>query len=275
MEKRQFKSYLERATTRTNGFDVKNQQYYRQWGTRKLVIDTLNPRKRFGRFMLLRYIKKQPRIHRICEIGSGSGIFSNLLAKNGYYVDGYDTDSNAVALAKRSKQRNTTFKQSDIYDIPDKQIYDLIISNSVLEHIKDDNKAVKKMASLIRPGGTCIIAVPANMKYMTEEDKRWGHYRRYTKKSLSEKMSKAGLIPIQSRYYAYPLLKWFYFTFYLRASKKRENIIRKKHIPLYYYILNLIWPIFLIDLLWDSPRATNVLVIARKPDKKRQIRKQR
>ena len=247
-----------------NGFDVENQQYYREWGHKKIKIDTINPRKRFSRTILLKYIKKQKNIKNRCEIGCGVGLLSAFLGKKGYKVDAYDLDTNAINLAKSRKPKNVNFYASNVFNIKNKGKYDLVVTNSVIEHIKDDAKAIRNIYSLLRPGGIAIISVPINMKYYTEFDKKWGHYRRYSRKELMEKMISAGFRIKKTRYFAYPLLKWFYFALYLKAAKKRNRIVKKKTMPKYYYLLNIAWPIFCIDFLFNSKKATNIIVIGKK-----------
>lgn len=51
--------------------------------------------------------------------------------------------------------------KADICDLPfDDDSYDFIICNHVLEHIPDDEKAMKELFRVLAPGGTAIIQVP-------------------------------------------------------------------------------------------------------------------
>ncbi len=246
------------------------QQYYNEWGLRKIKIDKLNPRHRFNRLIVIKYIKKQKNVKEICEIGCGVGLLSSMLAKRGYHIDGYDIDPKAIELAKKIGHKNVNFYVSDIFKINANGKYDLVCNTSVIEHIEDDVGALKKMYDLLRPGGVAIIGVPISKEHMSECDKKWGHFRRYNRKSLSEKMKQAGFTIIAHRYYEYPLLKWFYYWFYLPAARKRRKIVKKKKIPWYYHLLKIIWPVFYFDFLFNSKKATNVLVIGKK-EIKRQV----
>ena len=57
--------------------------------------------------------------------------------------------------------------------------FDFISALDVLEHIKDDIKAVSEINRIVKQGGIVVITVPHRMKYYTYQDKIIGHYRRY------------------------------------------------------------------------------------------------
>ena len=62
--------------------------------------------------------------------------------------------------------------KADICDLPIKNgSYDFILCNHVLEHIVDDNKAMKELYRVLKKGGTGIFQIPLNMSYkQTYED---------------------------------------------------------------------------------------------------------
>lgn len=73
--------------------------------------------------------------------------------------------------------------------------YDLFICSHVLEHVKDDGKAMKELWRILKKDGIGIILVPLSLDY-DKTDEEWGlsevenwrrfdqddHYRRYAKK---------------------------------------------------------------------------------------------
>jgi SAM-dependent methyltransferase len=70
--------------------------------------------------------------------------------------------------------------------------FDAAVSVNVLEHIEDDTVAIRNMYALLKKGGTIGILVPAKQWAHTELDKKLGHFRRYEKEEISEKMRRAG-----------------------------------------------------------------------------------
>lgn len=78
--------------------------------------------------------------------------------------------------------------KADILDLPfDDNEFDLIFCNHVLEHIEDDNKAMKELLRVMKPGGMGIFQVPqelareitfedANIKTPEDRAKHFGQY---------------------------------------------------------------------------------------------------
>lgn len=62
----------------------------------------------------------------------------------------------------------------------------------VLEHIEDDVGALRQVHHLLEPGGKIYISVPAHQALFSSEDIEAGHFRRYSRKSLTKALSAAG-----------------------------------------------------------------------------------
>jgi SAM-dependent methyltransferase len=63
--------------------------------------------------------------------------------------------------------------KADICDLPfENDAYDFIICNHVLEHIRDDKKAMQELYRVLAPGGTAILQVPykATLEKTFEDD---------------------------------------------------------------------------------------------------------
>lgn len=101
---------------------------------------------------------------------------------------------------------NVTF-QSDIQNmisIKD-NTYDYFICSHVLEHVQDDQKAMKELFRILKPEGIGIILVPISIG-LTEVDEEWGlseaenwkrfaqydHCRIYSRNGLIERLQKNG-----------------------------------------------------------------------------------
>jgi SAM-dependent methyltransferase len=78
--------------------------------------------------------------------------------------------------------------------------FDSVVSVNVLEHIDDDRAAVGALASLLRPGGSLLVYVPACPFAFGSMDVALGHHRRYTRGSLRALLESAGLRVEQLRY---------------------------------------------------------------------------
>ena len=91
--------------------------------------------------------------------------------------------------------------------------YDIIYTSNVLEHIDDDVDILKKLHEKINPSGYIAIYVPAFMCLYNELDLAVGHYRRYKKKELIEKLSLAGYKSVDSYYVdSIGFFAWLYLS---------------------------------------------------------------
>jgi SAM-dependent methyltransferase len=63
--------------------------------------------------------------------------------------------------------------------------FDTVLYVDVLEHIEGDREEAKSAANRLKEGGYLIILSPAHPVLYTPFDRTIGHYRRYTKNSLS------------------------------------------------------------------------------------------
>ncbi len=63
---------------------------------------------------------------------------------------------------------------------------------NVLEHIYDDAGALAALKSHLKPGGTCVVYVPALNGVYGPYDREVGHWRRYSKKRLAAVAREAG-----------------------------------------------------------------------------------
>jgi len=95
----------------------------------------------------------------------------------------------------------------DIQEMPavDDEKYDLFICSHVLEHVKDDKKALRELYRILKPDGIGILLVPLDLEQdtideefgLTEEEnwKRFGqgdHVRKYSKQGFIGRMEEAG-----------------------------------------------------------------------------------
>jgi SAM-dependent methyltransferase len=72
-----------------------------------------------------------------------------------------------------------------IADLPPGEQVDTILYIDVLEHIEQDGAEVRQARERLRPGGFLVILAPAHPFLYSPFDRSIGHYRRYTRRSLS------------------------------------------------------------------------------------------
>lgn len=72
--------------------------------------------------------------------------------------------------------------QADLCDLPfPAQSFDLVIASHVLEHIKDDAKALSEIRRILKPGGIAVLPVPTTqvptVEYPAARPEEAGHVR--------------------------------------------------------------------------------------------------
>lgn len=247
---------------------------YTEWGEQKVIIDKLEPTHYVRNFLVMHLIKKlvrQYRLRNVCEIGCGTGSLSVAMGKLGLHVDASDLDRNAISLAKRfNHNTNVSYSTTDVMGLKRSKQYDLLTTLEVLEHIKEDKKALSRMHKAVRKGGFLLLTVPINEKYRRDFDNRSGHIRRYAPSNLIKKVEEAGFSITKMKYFNFPFLWLWYFLVYLPYSDRKEkNMVSsrsgKKELPKWVWAMNIINKFFLIDLLFNSKRfSTDMLILARK-----------
>ena len=80
---------------------------------------------------------------------------------------------------------NFSAKKGTVTSLNNEEIFDSIIYIDVLEHIENDSLELKHATSHLKPGGHLIILSPAFQTFYNKFDRAIGHYRRYTKKTLT------------------------------------------------------------------------------------------
>lgn len=70
--------------------------------------------------------------------------------------------------------------------------FNYVFSSNVLEHIENDQDVLSKICDEIDDKGQIVLYLPAFQLLFSELDSSVGHYRRYDKKSLVNKLTDAG-----------------------------------------------------------------------------------
>lgn len=125
---------------------------------------------------------------KILDFGAGIGTFAKRLHVNGFDVSCLETDPDQANLITAYGIPTSTA----ISNIPDNS-YDYIYSLNVLEHIEDDHSVMKELSRILKPSGTMLIYLPAMDILFSSMDRKVGHYRRYSRKTLSNLAIKTGL----------------------------------------------------------------------------------
>lgn len=143
------------------------------------------------RSLITKYLRPLPGQIRSLDVGCGAGRVLQMLAE---YGPVYGTDLSSLALRFCRQRGFNEVCQADIVaGLPfPKDSFDLITALDVIEHLEDDATGLQSLWEALKPGGLLIVSVPAYQFMFTYWDKILGHQRRYTVKTMRERLLKAG-----------------------------------------------------------------------------------
>jgi SAM-dependent methyltransferase len=134
--------------------------------------------------------KKMSKPGKLIDIGAGNGLVLKFFKAKGFDVSGMELEEDLCSNMKRDQAlKGDTIIQVDITQVKGNEEYDYVLCSDVIEHIEDDRKAIDNLFTFVKPGGLLIIAVPAHQFLYGKRDVAWGHYRRYGKQELLNKVS--------------------------------------------------------------------------------------
>ncbi|MDB5713470.1 MAG: class SAM-dependent methyltransferase [Sphingomonadales bacterium] len=143
------------------------------------------------RAMITRYIPL-PNDARILEIGCGTGHNLSMLAEFGT-VEGSELDAASRAIA--IERFGSVIGDARLPELEgvEEGGYDMVALLDVLEHVEDDIAALKGIMKCLKPGGKILVTVPQYQWLWSSHDVANHHFKRYSKKSLSDAAAACGL----------------------------------------------------------------------------------
>lgn len=193
----------------------------------------------------------------ILEIGSGLGGLSKFLPKDKTVLS--DSRRDYFNYLK-NRLGYKTLKLNIEIEISKSLInsFDTIISSNVFEHIGDDERALKNCFKLLKVGGKLLLLVPARPEIFGNLDRAMGHFRRYTKLDLSNKVKKTGFKITRIKYVNFPgyLSWWFRGRF---PSKSSSDILLGKAFDVF------VVPFLYFEKYFPVPFGQSLILIAQKP----------
>jgi SAM-dependent methyltransferase len=143
----------------------------------------------------------------ILEIGCGRGAFgARIAARHAYTAVELDAASHATAQARiGAVSPEVRVLHGDLAAIDPAERFDVVCAFEVLEHIEDDEGALREWTARARPGGTVLLSTPAWQRRFGPWDEAVGHCRRYDPRELAELLEKVGLEGVHVTVYGAPL----------------------------------------------------------------------
>jgi SAM-dependent methyltransferase len=166
---------------------------------------------------------------RVLEVGAGHGTFTEILARDGRSVVASEI---SVRCAKVLKERFSNVEsveviQGDIGVSASRGPFDTVILINVLEHIENDDDALRRLSAALRLGGWLVLWVPAFPALYSDFDRKVGHFRRYTLSGLEAQLRRTGFKVENIRYTnAVGAIAWWVVAHVLRRTPTRRASVR-------------------------------------------------
>jgi 2-polyprenyl-3-methyl-5-hydroxy-6-metoxy-1,4-benzoquinol methylase len=173
---------------------------------------------------LIEVIKEVDNPDKLLNAGCGDGFFDYFLKKKAKNIVSFDLNKGDIQIAKIiNPENNIDYSIGSIENIRCKSnFFDCIICVDVLEHLKNDKKAIKELIRVLKKGGKLIITTPSKNFPFTYDPINyilnriglrlkigiwaWGHERLYAPKELIKKFN---LNVIKVKYLSYSLASFF------------------------------------------------------------------
>jgi 2-polyprenyl-3-methyl-5-hydroxy-6-metoxy-1,4-benzoquinol methylase len=142
---------------------------------------------------------------RVLDVGAGLGTFTELAADGREVVALEPEAAFATDLRTRFAGRpNVQVVEAEAGELEESEPFDSVICFNVLEHIPDDEGALRQFHSRLAPGGHLLLLVPAHPFLFGAIDRTVHHERRYRREPLRRLLEQTGFA-VQTARYVNPL----------------------------------------------------------------------
>ena len=232
--------------------------------TEDIVYQTLRKMKKLHRYNRWIFSKFQPFLgRRVLEIGSGTGNITKFLLDRELII-ATDVEPKYLTFLRNTFEKYRKFIIEHL-DISEAEIeryrsfhIDSVICFNVLEHIKQDETALRRIFNLLEPGGRLLLLVPSHPWLYGSIDKHLGHHRRYGKRELENKLEAVGFKVVLMKYFnRIGILGWFL----------NSKVLRRKRLPSFQLgIYNFLVPLLKLENFFPLPFGTSLLAVAEKSE---------
>jgi len=207
--------------------------------TNTLVLSVLEEAVSYHRWI---FEKIRPYLGKtILEAGCGIGNLTGLLLSHGKIIVS-DINEDYLQRVEEKFLDYSNLKEVLLWDIRQEFPKDLclsidtIVCSNVLEHIENDDAVLKNFYQLLPSGGRIIVLVPALKILYNVLDQELGHFRRYSRKELVQRLTLSGFkIRYLKFFNLFGILGWFVNGALLRrhSLSVRQVMIFNKMVPFF------------------------------------------
>ena len=193
---------------------------------------------------------------KILDVAAAQGNFSLSLAEFGYEVTWNDLREDLVDYVKLKYEYGTIyFAPGDVFNLGFNNCFDVVLITEIIEHVAHPDDFLKKVASLIKPGGYVVMSTPngeyfrnrlprfldcpdpsqfESIQFRPDED---GHIFLLHLDEIESLACQAGLAIVETRLFTNPLTRGSLKSEALLKLFPRSwiNVVEKwtEHLPLF------------------------------------------
>jgi|SRR5688572_27499510 len=199
---------------------------------------------------------------RVLEVGAGTGNITQFLHAEGREVMATDIVQSYRSGLERLFAANPHVRVGK-FDLTAKapaefvaDPFDSIVCLNVLEHVEDDLFALAQMRDSLVVGGRLALLVPAHRFLYGAFDRAVGHFRRYEKRELAEKLKQAGFAVREMKFFSLAAaLPWLI----------NGRLLKRDYLPTgQANLANYLVPLLRLERLIGPPCGLSLIAIAQK-----------
>ncbi|HET9466662.1 MAG TPA: class I SAM-dependent methyltransferase [Gemmatimonadales bacterium] len=168
----------------------------------------------------------------VLDAGAGIGTFTEILVADHRRVAVLETEPAFLDSIRTRFDSNSavTVHRGDLTDensLAGIGAVDSVLCLNVLEHIDDDQAAMRNLLKQTKPGGNMVALVPAYPWLLNKMDRAIGHHRRYGRGEFVQRLESSGWkVERVFRFNAFGLPGWFVAGNLLRRSTPGRGLYR-------------------------------------------------
>lgn len=197
----------------------------------------------------------------LLDVGAGNGLLIKFFKAKGFTSSGIELSSELVEKMKSDPYlQGVTVSTGDITQVKGNESYDVVICNDVIEHIENDNLALQNLWTFVKKNGLLVVSVPAHSFLYGKRDRSWGHYRRYDKTVLLDRIKNLqGRITFCT--YWNTIGFFIYFIFERLLKKPINETVRYSSSPVSKLIRSILDMLFKVEALSGGTPLGLTLVV--------------